>query len=67
MDLGSLTKLDKRNAVRSKKFDEFSEICDIIVIFLIYSPFGAIRKPDPGRINHKTYIFNYSNPLSYKS
>ena len=67
MKLGPVTKLDKRNTVRSKKFDEFSESCDVIVIFPIYSQFGAIRKPDPGRINHKTYIFNNGNLLSYKN
>ena len=38
-----------------------------VVIFLIYSQFGAIWKPDPGRMNYKTYIFNSSNLLSYKS
>ena len=58
MKLGPVTKLDKRNTVRSKKIDES---CDVIVIFPIYSQFGAIRKPDPGRINYKTYIFNNSN------
>ena len=29
---------------------------DVIVIFLIYGQFGAIRKPDAGRIIYKTYI-----------
>ena len=64
MKLGPVTKLDKRNTARSKKIDEFSESCDIIVIFSIYSQFGAIRKPDPGRIYHKTDIFNNSAALS---
>ena len=67
MNLGPVTKLDKRNTARSKKIDESSESCDIIVIFPIYRQFGAIRKPDPGSINHKTYIFNNSNLLSYKN
>ena len=67
MKLGPVTKLDKRNTARSKKFDEFSGSCDVIVIFPIYSQFGAIRMPDPGRINHKTYIFNNSNLLPYKN
>ena len=66
MKLGPVTKLDKRNTVRSKKFDEFSESCDVIVIFPNYSQFEAIRKPDTGRINYKTYIFVNSNLLSYK-
>ena len=67
MKLGPVIKLDKRNTVRSNKFDEFTESCDVIVIFPIYSQFGAIRKPDPGRINCKTYIFSKSNFLSYKN
>ena len=61
MKLGPVTKLDKRNTVRSKKLEQFLESCGVIVIFLIYSQFGAIRKPDTGRINYKTYIFNNSN------
>ena len=40
--------------------------CDVIVIFPIYGQFGAIRKPDSGRIVCKTYIFINSNLLSYK-
>ena len=67
MKLGPVTKLDKRNTARSKKCDEFSENCEVIVIFPIYSQFGAIRKLDSGRINYKTYIFNNSNLLSYKN
>ena len=67
MKLGPVTKHYKKNTARSKKFDEFSESCDVIVIFPIYSQFGAIRKPGPGRINYKTYIFNNSNLLSYKN
>ena len=66
MKLGPVTILDKRNTVRSKKVDEFSESCEVIIIFPIYSQFGVIRKPDSGRINYKTYIFNNSNHLSYK-
>ena len=67
MNLGSVTKFDKRNTVRSKKFDEFSESCEVIVIFSIYSQFGEIQKPDPGHINYKTCIFNNSILLSYKN
>ena len=40
---------------------------DFIVIFLIYGRFGAIRKPDSGRIVCKIYIFIDSNFLSYKN
>ena len=67
MKLGPVTKLDKRNTARSNKFDELSESCEVIVIFPIYSQSGAIRKPDPGRINYKTYIFINSYLLSYKN
>ena len=54
MKFGPVTKLDKRIIVRLKRFDEFSESCDVIVIFPIYRQFGVIRKPDTGRINCKT-------------
>ena len=66
MKLGPVTKLDKRNKATSNKFDDdaMSTICDLIVIFPIYGQFGAIRKPDSGRIVCKTYIFINSNPLS---
>ena len=40
---------------------------DVIVIFLIYDQFRAIRKPDSGRIVCKTYIFINSKLLSYKT
>ena len=69
MKLGPVTKIDKRNKTTSKKFDDdvMSENCDVIVIFPIYGQFGAIRKPDSGRIVCKTYIFINSNLLSYKN
>ena len=53
----------------SKKFDNdvLSENCDVIVIFPIYVKFGAIRKPDSGRIVCKISIFINSNFLSYKN
>ena len=41
--------------------------CYVIVVFLIYSQFGAIRKPGYRRIVCKTYIFINSNLLSYKN
>ena len=44
-----------------------SENCDTIAIFAIYSQFGAIWKPDSGRIVCKTYVFINSNLLSYKN
>ena len=40
---------------------------DVIVIFLIYGQFGAIREPDSGSIVCKTYIFINSNLISYKN
>ena len=48
MKLGPVTKLDKRNKTKSKKFDDdaVSANCDTIVIFLVYGQFGAIRIPD---------------------
>ena len=69
MKLGPVTKLNKRNKITSKKFDNdvMSESCDVIVIFPIHSQFGAIWKPDSGHIVCKTYIFIKSNLLSYKS
>ena len=68
MKLGPITKLDKRNKATPKKIDNdvISENCDVIVIFLINDQFGAIRKPDSGRIVCKTYVFISSNLLFYK-
>ena len=66
MKLEPVTKLDMRNKITSKSFDDdtMSANCDIIGIFSIYSRFGAIRKPASGRIVCKTFIKN--NLLSYK-
>ena len=69
MKLGPVTKLDKKNKTRSKKFGDgvISKNCDVIVIFLIYGQFGATQKPDSGSLVCKTYIFINSNLLSYKN
>ena len=69
MKLGSVTKIDKKNKITSKKFDDdvIPKNCDVIVIFPIYGQFGAIWKPDSGCIVCKTYIFINSNFLSYKN
>ena len=69
MKTGPVTKLDKRYKTTSKKFDDevISENCGVIAIFPIYGQFGAIRKPDSGRIVCKTYTFITSNLLSYKN
>ena len=69
MILGPVTKLDKRNKTTAKIFDDnvMSVSCEVIVTFPIYGEFGAIRKPDSGRIVCKTCIFINSNFLSYKN
>ena len=57
MKLRPVTKLDKRNETTSKKkFDDdiLSKNCGVITIFPSYSQFGAIQKPDSGRIVCKT-------------
>ena len=50
--VGPGNKLDKKNKSTSKMFDDdiMSANCDAIVTFSIYGKFGAIRKPDSGRI-----------------
>ena len=67
MKLGLVTKPDKRNKTKSKRIEDDVMLgnCDVIAIFPIYSQFGAIRKPDSGRIVYKTSI--NSNLLSYKN
>ena len=71
MKLEPETKPDKRNKIKatSKKLDDdvMSENCDVIAIFPICSQFGAIWKPDSGRIVCKNYIFINSTLLSYKN
>ena len=68
MKLGPVTKIDKRNKATSKNVDNnlMSANCEIIVIFFISGQFEAIRKPDSGRINCRTYIFVNRNLLFYK-
>ena len=69
MKLGPVTKLDKRNTLTSKKFGDnvMSANCDAIIIFPIYGQFGAIRKPDSGRLVCNTLISINSNLLYYKN
>ena len=59
MKFGPVTKLYNLNKTTSKKFDDevISANFDVIVIFLIYGQFGAIRKLDSGRIVYIAYIF----------
>ena len=47
--------------------DNMSPNCNFFVIFLIHGQFGAIRRPDSGRIVSKTYIFIDIVLLSYKT
>ena len=69
MKLGPVTKIDKKRKTTSKNFDDdvMSGSCDVIVIFPIYSQFGAIWMSDSRCIVCKTYIFINSNLLSYKN
>ena len=48
MKLGPVTKLDKRNKTKSKKFDDdvMSGSCEVIAIFQIYGQFGTIWRPE---------------------
>ena len=52
MKLGPVTKLDKKNKKPSKKFDDDVMLANLDVIFIlpVYGQFGAIQKPDSGRI-----------------
>ena len=69
MKLGPVAKFNKKNKLTPKNFDGniISVNYSIIFIFLIYSQFGAIRKPDPGRIVFKTYFFIDSNLTKLKT
>ena len=52
MKLGSVTELGKANKKLSKRYnDVVLANYNVIFIFTIYSQFGAIRKPDSGRIS----------------
>ena len=64
-----VTKFNKRNKTKCKIFGDnvMLENCDAIVIFPIYSQFGAVWKPDARWIVCKTYILTNSNLLSYKN
>ena len=65
MKLGPVTKIDKRNKITSKKFDDdfMSEICDAIVIIQIFGQFGAVQRPDSGHKVCKSYFSINSNLL----
>ena len=67
MKLGPVTKLDKSKTT-SKNWGwlHVNKLWHHCYFFPIYSQFGAIRKPNSGRIVCKSYIFINSNFLSYK-
>ena len=69
MKVGLVTKLGKRDKATSKKIRD--EVIpgnfDVIVIFLTFGQFGAIRIPDSGRRACKIYVFINNNPSSYKN
>ena len=69
MKAGPVTKLDKRNKTTSQKFDVdvMSENYEVIVIFLIFGQFGAIRRPDFRHRVSKSYVFSNRKLLSYKN
>ena len=69
MNLGPVTKLDKRDKTTSKKFnvDVISENCDVIDIFRIFGQFGAVRRPDSGHRVCKSYVLSNSDLASYKN
>ena len=73
MKLGLVTKLYKRVKTTPKKKKKKNDDhvvfanCDVIAIFPIYDQFGAIWKPDSGRIVCKIYIFVKSNLSYYKN
>ena len=70
MILGLVTKLDKLNTTTSTKknnYDGMLENCEVIVIFLMFGQFGAIRKPDSRRMVCDFYFFINSNLLSCKN
>ena len=62
MKLGSVTKFDKKNKMTPKIFgdDVMSTSCDVIIICPIYGQFGAIQKPDSGRIVSKISLYNFT-------
>ena len=69
MEPGSLSKVEKRNVIKSKKCDNdiLSAHYDVIFIFLIYDQFGAIRKLDAGCKIHNIQFFMNNSFLSNKS
>ena len=52
MKLGPVSKLEKRNKILSREFDDdvMSVNCEDIVIFSIYSQFGAVQNLISGQL-----------------
>ena len=69
MKLAPVTKIEKRNKTTLKKIWSWRHVRKLWrhCHFLIWGQFGAIRKPDFGRIVCKTYDLINSNLLSYKN
>ena len=69
MKLGPVTKLNKRNTTTLKKMEDGVMLtnCDVVVFFLPYGKFAAIRKPDSGCKVCTNYIFINNNLFSYKN
>ena len=63
--LEPVTKLDTRNKAMSTKIDNdaMSKNCDVIIIFLDFGWFGAVRRPDSGLKVCKSYFSINSNLL----
>ena len=66
MKICSVTKLDKRNKTASK-IVMMTTCQKTVTSFPIFRQFGAIPKPDSGRIVCKTYVFINTDLLSYKN
>ena len=69
MELGQVTKFDKKNKKTSKTFDGdvMPENCVVIFIVPIYGQFEVIWKLDSGHIVCKTYISTNCNLLPSKN
>ena len=69
MNLGSVTKIDKRNKTTSKRFDDgiMLENFDVIFIFRIFGHSGTVWRPDSRNRVCKSYFFSKTNLLSYKN
>ena len=60
--------LTRETKNRQKIDDNFISVnCDVNVTFPIYGQFGAMQKPDSGRMVCKTYTFTNTRLLSCKN